>query len=155
MANSDDAQTTACFVSFPAVTQYTTRYHLLDVRNLKRRRVAQPSFDGWNAHPSNSKPTAEDCREEESVEERRHGRSQEKIAQSDRNTEYAEVNNVLKEMHILHKHRQMFASLLPNNSQSHSPHSEHNKFHLSHHPEHQTLAEESARVYEHYEGTNR
>jgi len=132
--------------------QDITSEGIFDVRDLKRRRVAQPSVDGWDAH---SKSTAGDDREEESVEEKRHGRSQEKFAQSDRNTEYAEVNNVLKEMHILHRHRQMSASLLPNNSQSHSLHHEHIKSHSSHHPEHQTLAEESARVYEHYEGTNR
>jgi len=143
------------FAQSPSIPQDITSEGILDVSDLKRRRVAQPSFDGWDTHPCNSKSTAEDCREEESVEERRHGRSQEKIAQSDCNTEYAEVNNVLKEMHILHKHRQMFASLLPNNSQSHSLHFEHYKFHSSHHPEHQILAEESARVYEHYEGTNR
>jgi len=97
------------FPQSPSIAQDITSEGILDVSDLKRRRVAQPSFDGWDAHPSNSKSTAEDCREGKYAEERQHGRSQEKIAQSDRNTEYAEVNNVLKEMHILHKHRQMFA----------------------------------------------
>jgi len=139
----------------PSIPQDITSEGIFDVRDLKRRRVAQPSFDGRDAYPSNSRSTAGDCREEGPAEDKGHGRSQEKFAQSDRNTEYAEVNTVLKEMHILHKHRQMFASLLPNSPQSHSPHYEHNKFHSSHHLEYQTLAEESARVYEHYEGTNR
>jgi len=141
------------FPQFPSISQDITSEGLFDVRDLKRRRVVSPLFDGqtrgWGAHRSNSKLTVEDYGEEESVEGKQHGRIQANFA----HTEYAEVNNVLKEMHILHQHRQMFASFLLNNSQVNSPHLD--KYHLSYRPEHQTLAEESARVYEHYEGTNR
>ncbi|KAF5356330.1 hypothetical protein D9756_004254 [Leucocoprinus leucothites] len=140
---------------------------IIDIRDLKRRRVVPPSLDGqtrgWNTHPSNPNSAEEEEYDEEDYCEEHdpHGRGEAGFPQSEGregNAEYTEVNSVLKEMHILHKHRQTFippVPSLPHVPQNHPPHSELDKNRLSSHTGYQMVAEESARVYEHYEGTNR
>ncbi|KAJ3571350.1 hypothetical protein NP233_g3821 [Leucocoprinus birnbaumii] len=145
---------------------------IIDIRNLKRRRVAPPSLDGqtrgWNTHPSNPSSAEEEYEEDKYVGDELSREA--KFVQSETrgregsNVEYAEVNSVLKEMHILHKHRQLFVlpvPPLPHVSQDyHSAHPEMlDKTRLSSAASpvfgYHKSTEESARVYEHYEGTNR
>ncbi|KXN84780.1 hypothetical protein AN958_12074, partial [Leucoagaricus sp. SymC.cos] len=149
--------------SSPSIPQDTLSEDVIDIRNLKRRRVAPPSLDGqtrgWN-RPSDTSPAEEEYEEEDYIEDKpRNDGDEAKFAQSMIKTEYAAVNSVLKEIHILHKHRQMFilpaSTHTPNTPQNYPPRSEYDKNQVIHHPERQTPTEESTRVYEHYEGTNR
>jgi hypothetical protein len=106
----------------------------------------------------NPSSAEEEYEEEEYVEEEvQNGSNEAESAQSSsgRIGEYAAMNSVLKEMHILQKHRQMFSEPvlpLPNTPQVYPSRPELDKTRLSYHPE---QTEELARVYEHYEEPNK
>lgn len=148
----------------PSVPQGTSPEDIIDIHDLKRRRVAPPSLDGqtrgWN-RPSNLNSAEDEDEDEDYVaEEAQDGRNEPESTQPSleaENEEYTAVNSVLKEIHILHKHRQIFlepVSPLSNTQQDYPSCPETDKNRILYHSEGRT-SEESARVYEHYEGTNK
>ncbi|KAF9451783.1 hypothetical protein P691DRAFT_756986 [Macrolepiota fuliginosa MF-IS2] len=136
--------------SSPSVPQGTSADDVIDIRDLKRRRVAPPPLNGQTRGWSNSHPTEGDNEEEYTESDGQDGRNEANFAQpqSPSNVEYSAVNSVLKKFHILYKHRHLFSV---NESPLHSPADKNRTIYP---PEGQT-SEESARVYEHYEDTNR
>jgi hypothetical protein len=131
----------------PSVPEEPSPEDVINIRTLKRRRVAPPSLDG----PSRGwEPPLED-EDEEEYTATDEGDPPEPPGSS--NTEYAAVNNVLKELHISQKRHQpqapprfMANKLYPELLDD--PHSEA-------YPAKCQIASESARVYEHYEDVNR
>lgn len=139
--------------SSSSVPQGLPSEDVINIRDLKRRRIAPPSLDGqargWDSSNSQS---LEDENEEECVEADEQEEGDEPGLAQSSNVEYTMVNSVLKEIHILQKHRQLFhphptASNLP--SQSHVDKSQ------AIYPFNAQITSESARVYEHYEDANR
>jgi hypothetical protein len=133
--------------SSPSVPQDPSPEDVINIRALKRRRVAPPSLDGqtrgWDS------PLEDDNEEEYAATD--EGDPLEPPDSS--NTEYAAVNNVLKELHISQKRHQ---PQVP-------PRSMANKLyppplddpHFEAYPAKCRITSESARVYEHYEDVNK
>ncbi|EKM83409.1 hypothetical protein AGABI1DRAFT_88408 [Agaricus bisporus var. burnettii JB137-S8] len=130
--------------SSPSFPQEPSSEDIIDIRALKRRRIAPPSLDGQTRGWDSSR---EDENEEEYTEID-EGDLPEHPGPS--NTEYAAVNNVLKELHISQKRLQppgplhfmankSYPQLLPPEA----------------YPAKCQITSESARVYEHYEDINR
>lgn len=135
--------------------QDTSAEDIIHIRDLKRRRVAPPSLDGQTRGWTTSGSNSADENEEEYADS--DGQEERNEAAQSSNAEYAAVNSVLKEIHILHKHRHLFSSSLPPQSapDEFPLHFPADKNRIVSPPEVQILSDESARVYEHYEGTNR
>lgn len=142
----------------PSVPQNTLAEDIIDIRDLKRRRVAPPSLDGQTRgwHPLSSNAAEDEDEEDYTETDGQCGKNEAQGAQL-LNVEYAAVNSVLKEIHILHKHRQLFSPLSPaqitHDSTPHSLIDEARTTYLL--PEVRTSSEEFIRVYEHYEDSNK